>query len=54
MEGRSRLLRNDLAAAADDTPRFVDVTDRAGIAFAGYGCGATAVTSTATATSISI
>lgn len=36
---RSRLLRNDAGGA---TPRFVDVTDRAGIAFGGYGIGGAA------------
>ena len=36
---RSRLLRND---AGNDSPRFVDVTDGAGIAFGGYGFGGAA------------
>lgn len=36
---RSRLLRNDAGA---DSPRFVDVTDGAGIAFGGYGVGGAA------------
>lgn len=36
---RSRLLRNE---AGGDTPRFVDVTDMAGIAFSGYGIGGAA------------
>ncbi len=36
---RSRLLRND---AGNDSPRFVDVTDGAGIDFGGYGVGGAA------------
>jgi len=38
---RDRLLRNDLIATADGslTPRFVDVTDAAGIQAFGYGMG---------------
>ncbi len=35
---RSRLFRND-GLTADGGVRFVDVTDRSGIAVAGYGCG---------------
>jgi enediyne biosynthesis protein E4 len=41
---RTRLLRNEGPATRPDgtvAPRFVDVTERARIAFSGYGCGAT-------------
>ncbi|HVS15193.1 MAG TPA: CRTAC1 family protein [Thermoanaerobaculia bacterium] len=42
---RTRLMRNEgMLEGADGAvaPRFVDVTERAGIAFMGYGCGAVA------------